>query len=162
MTEGNGEVKELPKGWRLATITEICLVMSGQTPKRIEDSSESSGTVPWFRVGNMNEPGNELFLRSSNIQFMTRLAIFSTLTPAHPTLPRNPKNSATKSLPASIPPPAASKISKSSSSPNGQNPLTSWSYRSTTFPSQTEETRATPLSKLKLHYAFRPYEIELK
>lgn len=57
----NDELMELPEGWVVSSISESCLIMSGQTPKGIEDAA-NGGDIPWFRVGNMNEPGNEEFL----------------------------------------------------------------------------------------------------
>jgi len=68
MTEGNREVRELPKGWSLVSISDVCLVMSGQTPKGVDSNISSDGEIPWFRVGNMNEPGNERALRFTDIR----------------------------------------------------------------------------------------------
>lgn len=61
------ELMELPEGWATSPISESCLVMSGQTPKGIEDIALEDEEIPWFRVGSMNEPGNEEFLEKTNI-----------------------------------------------------------------------------------------------
>lgn len=58
---------ELPETWSIASVSETCLVMSGQTPKGIENFAVEDGEIPWFRVGNMNDPGNEEFLAKSDI-----------------------------------------------------------------------------------------------
>ena len=62
------ELMELPEGWATSPISESCLVMSGQTPKGIEDIALEDEEIPWFRVGSMNEPGNEEFLEKTNIR----------------------------------------------------------------------------------------------
>lgn len=59
---------ELPEVWSLASIKEIALIMSGQTPKGIENASVENGEIPWFRVGNVNQPGNEKILQISDIK----------------------------------------------------------------------------------------------
>ena len=57
---------ELPEGWCWATVEQLGIIASGQTPKGIADVSQESGEVPWFKVGDMNSEGNELYLRASN------------------------------------------------------------------------------------------------
>ncbi len=58
---------KLPKGWAWSSVGEICLIMSGQTPKGINNLSQTNGHIPWFRVGNMNKSGNEKILTSSEL-----------------------------------------------------------------------------------------------
>lgn len=58
------ELPELPKGWCRATVEQLGFVVSGQTPKEISDCLLPAGEVPWFRVGDMNTAGNEVFMRS--------------------------------------------------------------------------------------------------
>ncbi len=48
-----------PKGWAVASLRQLAFVSSGNTPKGIEDAISASGPVPWFRVSDMNLPGNE-------------------------------------------------------------------------------------------------------
>ena len=62
------ELLDLPEGWSEALIIDIGMIMSGQTPKGIDGSSVAHGIIPWFRVGNMNEPGNEEILTTSEVK----------------------------------------------------------------------------------------------
>ena len=54
---------ELPKGWRWASVEQLAGISSGNTPKGIEGYLTPTGEVPWFKVGDMNRPGNERILR---------------------------------------------------------------------------------------------------
>lgn len=55
------DLPELQKGWTWATVDQLAIVASGQTPKGIVDIARTAGTgLPWFRVGDMNTPGNEV------------------------------------------------------------------------------------------------------
>ncbi len=55
------ELPELQKGWTWATVDQLAIVASGQTPKGIVDIARTAGAgLPWFRVGDMNTPGNEV------------------------------------------------------------------------------------------------------
>lgn len=40
--------------------------MSGQTPKGVDARLTKEGTIPWFKVGSMNTPGNEHFMNVSS------------------------------------------------------------------------------------------------
>ena len=55
------KLPELPEGWVWATVHQLSIVVSGQTPKGISEAARSRpcGT-PWYRVGDMNAPGNDM------------------------------------------------------------------------------------------------------
>ena len=48
-----------PQGWGGAALSQLAFVGSGNTPKGIDSAIAASGPVPWFRVSDMNLPGNE-------------------------------------------------------------------------------------------------------
>lgn len=54
---------KLPEGWCWATIGQIALVQSGQTPKGVESAAAPEGEIPWFKVGDMNVRGNDVHMR---------------------------------------------------------------------------------------------------
>ncbi|WP_101756881.1 restriction endonuclease subunit S [Oceanicoccus sp. KOV_DT_Chl] len=56
---------DLPKNWFWASVSQVGFVISGQTPKGIADIAGESGT-PWFKVGDMNTDGNELFIHKAS------------------------------------------------------------------------------------------------
>lgn len=60
---------ELPEGWVWTTLENLGFVKSGQTPKGIEELLDPAGTIPWFKVSSMNEPGNEIEMRASRWMF---------------------------------------------------------------------------------------------
>jgi type I restriction enzyme S subunit len=49
----------LPESWIWASLEQVAFVLSGNTPKGIEARLTPRGDVPWFKVGDMNESGNE-------------------------------------------------------------------------------------------------------
>ena len=52
---------ELPDGWTWATVDQLAIVVSGQTPTGIVDVARTARAgFPWFRVSDMNAPGNEV------------------------------------------------------------------------------------------------------
>ena len=57
------KLPELPEGWVWATVHQLSIVVSGQTPKGITEAARSRpcGT-PWYRVGDMNAPGNDMYM----------------------------------------------------------------------------------------------------
>ena len=59
------DLPELPEGWVWATLEHLGFVKSGQTPKSVDALVDPAGTIPWFKVSSMNEPGNEVELRTS-------------------------------------------------------------------------------------------------
>jgi type I restriction enzyme, S subunit len=56
-------LSSLPERWTWATVEQLSEIGSGNTPKGIEDHLSAEGEVPWFKVGDMNRPGNEHVLR---------------------------------------------------------------------------------------------------
>lgn len=55
----------LPEGWALASLEQLALVESGQTPPGIDEATRTEGDIPWFRVGDMNLPANRTFMVDS-------------------------------------------------------------------------------------------------
>ena len=53
----------MPEGWCWITLKEIATITSGKTPK--PEQLSSMGTVPYFKVGDMNLSGNELFMNKA-------------------------------------------------------------------------------------------------
>ena len=51
---------ELPFGWCWIRLQEIAIITSGKTPK--PEQIATLGDVPYFKVGDMNLPGNKLFM----------------------------------------------------------------------------------------------------
>lgn len=45
--------------WREAPLGDLADVVSGQTPKGVEERARSTGEIPWIKVGDMNLEGNE-------------------------------------------------------------------------------------------------------
>jgi type I restriction enzyme, S subunit len=52
-------------GWRRASVDQVSAVGSGNTPKGLEELTHSEGEIPWFKVADMNRPGNEVWLVNS-------------------------------------------------------------------------------------------------
>jgi type I restriction enzyme, S subunit len=59
------ELPQLPEGWAWARVSEACEVVSGQTPAGIYHIQ--SGDVPFFKVSDMNLPGNETIMMESSV-----------------------------------------------------------------------------------------------
>lgn len=53
---------ELPKGWCWASVDQLGVIASGQTPKGVAETCSADGAIPWFRVGDMNTSGNEKYM----------------------------------------------------------------------------------------------------
>ena len=56
----------LPKDWSWVTISEIANVVSGNTPKGI-DNYRKDDKIPFFKIADMNHPKNSLFMIFSEI-----------------------------------------------------------------------------------------------
>ncbi len=57
---------ELPEGWGWASLIQLGFVESGQTPKGVENHIRKQGEIPWFKIGDMNRPGNERFMKTAS------------------------------------------------------------------------------------------------
>jgi len=57
-------VGALPEYWYWASVAQVGFVISGQTPKGVADVEGEAG-IPWFKVGDMNTEGNELFIHKA-------------------------------------------------------------------------------------------------
>ncbi len=64
----------LPAGWCWASIVQVCDVRSGQTPTGINEQVNVTGDVPWFKVGDMNRDGNQIWMRQA-IDFLSMEAV---------------------------------------------------------------------------------------
>ena len=60
------ENNELPKRWNIRKLGESLDIVSGSTPKGINDI-QSSGKIPFYKVGDMNTHGNEVYMKKANL-----------------------------------------------------------------------------------------------
>ena len=60
------ENNELPKRWKIKKLGESLNIVSGSTPKGINDI-QSSGEIPFYKVGDMNTHGNEVYMKKANL-----------------------------------------------------------------------------------------------
>jgi type I restriction enzyme S subunit len=67
-------VQGLPTVWQRERMPALAKILSGNTPAGIAALAAGSGEIPWFRVGDMNEPGNEVFLDRSRT-WLTRTEV---------------------------------------------------------------------------------------
>ena len=56
------DLPALPEGWCWASVDQLAQIASGQTPNGIVDDCTPAGEIAWFRVGDMNTPGNEMLM----------------------------------------------------------------------------------------------------
>jgi len=59
------EVLEMPKSWEILELGSLCSIVSGNTPKGLENIS-NIGNTQFYKVSDMNLSGNELFMKVSN------------------------------------------------------------------------------------------------
>ena len=64
----------MKEGWKVVKLGEVCEFLSGYTPKK-EDLS-SSGKYPYFKVAEMNLPGNEFYLTETLSYLNTPKKVF--------------------------------------------------------------------------------------
>jgi len=51
----NGDQPELPEGWEWKALGEIARTSSGGTPSRKRPEFYTSGTIPWLKIGDLND-----------------------------------------------------------------------------------------------------------
>ena len=66
MITDESNLPELPTGWVWTKVEEIGQIISGQTPKGVNEYG-SDGEIPYFKVGDMNKLGNETYMFYSDI-----------------------------------------------------------------------------------------------
>ncbi|HAZ63541.1 MAG TPA: hypothetical protein DCZ72_08045 [Armatimonadetes bacterium] len=54
----------MPEGWCWASVEQLAEIVSGKTPKGVDEVLRPDGAIPWFRVSDMNTPGNERTMQS--------------------------------------------------------------------------------------------------
>ena len=60
------DVSSLPKlqeGWAWATVEQVAAIGSGNTPANIRKYLARQGSIPWFKVGDMNHPMNLRYMQ---------------------------------------------------------------------------------------------------
>ena len=60
---GTTNLLQLPEGWAWATVDQLALIGSGNTPAKIAEFLSATGEVGWFKVGDMNRPENLRMMR---------------------------------------------------------------------------------------------------
>jgi type I restriction enzyme S subunit len=65
-----GKYSGCKKTWKTEPIGEICKVVSGNTPKGVNDIL-TDGDIPFYKVADMNTEGNELFMKKAKINLST-------------------------------------------------------------------------------------------
>jgi type I restriction enzyme, S subunit len=73
---------DLPGNWTWSSVEQLAELMSGHTPKNAENSSDSDGDIGWFKVGDMNKPGNDVWLTNAEIKFDLQTALSLGMKPA--------------------------------------------------------------------------------
>src|ERR1700738_2591925 len=58
---------DLPKDWKWVKLGEACEIVSGNTPKEL-DRIANSGDCQFYKVSDMNLPGNETKMTVSNLK----------------------------------------------------------------------------------------------
>jgi len=61
---------ELPEGWKWVKLGEVVKIVSGNTPKDLESIS-NTGSLPFYKVSDMNTVGNERKMLKSNLYLTT-------------------------------------------------------------------------------------------
>lgn len=61
---------KLPKDWQIKKLGTVCRIVSGNTPKGIESIS-NKGIYQFYKVSDMNSPGNEIKMTRSNYNLLS-------------------------------------------------------------------------------------------
>lgn len=64
----------LPEGWVWARVEQLAELVSGHTPKDAGQFANDDGAIQWFKVGDMNAPGNEVALVTASVKFTRDVA----------------------------------------------------------------------------------------
>ena len=64
----------MKQGWTYKKLGEVATFMSGYTPDKSELFSQ--GKYPYFKVAEMNNPGNELFMRHTSLYIDSPKKVF--------------------------------------------------------------------------------------
>jgi type I restriction enzyme S subunit len=62
------DLPRLPEGWCWVTVEQLATVTSGQTPPGMPSTSTPGDGVLWFRVADMNAPGNEGWMQNGGLR----------------------------------------------------------------------------------------------
>lgn len=73
---------DLPGNWSWSSVEQLAELVSGHTPKDAESCSNSGGDIGWFKVGDMNKPGNDVWLTNAEIKFDLQTALSLGMKPA--------------------------------------------------------------------------------
>ncbi len=68
------DLPALPEGWMWASVEQLAELVSGHTPKDADQFSDQAGDVHWFKVGDMNQEGNEEWMSVSGMRFTKEIA----------------------------------------------------------------------------------------
>lgn len=68
------DLPKFPSGWKWTNVIQLGFVVSGQTPKGIDQVS-GDGNIPWFRVGDMNTIGNEKMMYQAEVYLTNEEAL---------------------------------------------------------------------------------------
>lgn len=60
------DLPELPETWKWKRLGEIADIVSGNTPKKLNEAS-NKGNIPFYKVNDMNTSGNEVFMKKAKI-----------------------------------------------------------------------------------------------
>ena len=55
MTEGNGDVRELPKGWLITKLGKVCEVVRGGSPRPMGNPKYFNGNIPFIKIADITK-----------------------------------------------------------------------------------------------------------
>ncbi len=68
------EADGLPEEWTAVPLSAVAVILSGQTAKNMDARVAAAGRFPWFKVGDMNTPGNERWMNAAD-EWLTDAAV---------------------------------------------------------------------------------------